>query len=76
MKKRRYKSESQILSAIDQAHERLDMYAAMYHGTGDKRRAKRNIERIENQVLPHLGRKLSEFRTTIFQFVGNKSIPV
>ncbi len=94
MKKRRYKSEQQILSAIDRAHERLAKYGVLHDYTEDVMKelirngeptgpqretlktCTRNMDRIRNQVLPHLGRKLSEMRTETFSFAGDKSIPV
>lgn len=94
MKKRRYKSESQILSAIDRAHERLAKYGVLHDYTEDVKKAlilkgesvsvqnetlktcMRNMERIKNCVLPHLGRKLSEMRTETFAFSSDRSVPV
>ncbi len=82
--KQRYRSEEQIIKAIDRAHERLAKYGVLHDVTqeqirksikegsssafiGDQKltveKCVRNMNRIRNQVLPHLGEKLSEFRT-------------
>lgn len=94
MKKRRFRTEQQILSAIDRAHERLAKYGVLHDRTEDVKKALilkgesvsvqnetlktciRNMKRIKNCVLPHLGRKLSEMRTETFSFQNDKSIPV
>lgn len=93
-RRRRYKSEDQILKAIDRAHERLTKYGLLHDCTKDamavliksgdsvsthKETIKtciRNMDRIKYQVLPHLGRKLSEMRTETFSFQNDRSIPV
>ncbi len=77
--RRRFKTEQQILSAIDRAHERMAEYGRLFSAAKNEAaevRYGRNINRIENCVLPHLGRKLSEFRTETFRFTNDRSVPI